>query len=1064
MNRTFFPVAVVLGTSSLMLVDSAIKGAAILSLAALVTLMLRRDSAAIRHLTWLVAIVGMLVVPVFSAILPQWRALPAWAVISTEPVAVESPTPAVATSEQPQAALSPNAGPVKNELSTTIGDQPIAEVPVSPSAVVAAEVIPEPTEPRWNRVNVLPLLWAIGFCVLVLRLMVARLMLWSNERRGKVIALSQRPWNGRPAGESNAPIITAFQAACEQLGVRQPVRLLIHSERTIPVVWGITRFRLLLPAAAREWSVEQLNSVLLHELAHIKRRDTIAQLLVQIACALHWFNPLAWFAAWRLRVERERACDDLVLARGVRASAYAEHLLNVATRLSPSRWTQACGIAMARNSSLEGRLRAVLSEKLNRRGVSVALGAIALAIGVGIAVPIAMLRAADEKPGAPVQQQGSQKRKDGAKLPPDTEGRLKWGESVNGLRAALVIRHATGEPTAGDIPDLYLVVQNVSNASLRLTDSTAAPQTRVLYVKRYGKTMMGLRAGEPKLGDLTLQPREVAFVFMLSPDATSSDGRTMGSILAEGALKDTHQTMVAHMQVDQAPAGAWTGKLVTGETSAAVAAGQPQPKDESAQSLFKKWQDSARINGKIPGGALGSLAAAASNFIKHNPTDERAPKLAKLLKRIDISRDWTQADAVTLLDDVTAVYSSLPEWAEDLTRFSIAEIIRTGQPLPAELEDAPWGEAQPNGLRAAWLLDPRAEQHRLGTPLKSRILFHNAGKNAVVFRALTWNQSGRHMARDAKGTVVKISSTDWTTIPQIFACRLAPGEYTEVIGAGIGVGADKDHEDWRGTRVGAWIEAKEGDEVTFTPAPVSADGRDGRAGVPGESWWLAFITARLNRDAPLPDDASERERLLDRAMRNLFGTAPTPEETATFVADRTPDAMDALAKRLARRAGTTPYTGTLQSGETKFRVLPVDPDAAKKPRVATGPGRYTLGDHVRLVIVRKPDGDRRMNEADIRFFSSDPKNEPPGKPHEIKLPDGYHTWAIAWERGSTVLWVAERGVLHSYDFTNPADVKETRIEPADITNVPEPLREALRPALEGSSNASPQPAAAEALP
>ncbi|MBC8873010.1 MAG: hypothetical protein H8E44_26550 [Planctomycetes bacterium] len=124
--------------------------------------------------------------------------------------------------------------------------------------------------------------------------------------------------------------------------------------------------------------------------------------------------------------------------------------------------------------------------------------------------------------------------------------------------------------------------------------------------------------------------------------------------------------------------------------------------------------------------------------------------------------------------------------------------------------------------------------------------------------------------------------------------------------------------------------------------------------------------------------------------------------------------------------------------------------------------RYALGDNVRLVIVRKPDGDRRVNQASIRFFSSDPKSEPPGKPHEIKLPDGYLTWAIAWERGSTMLWVAEKGVLRSYDFTNPANVKETRIEPADITNVPEPLREALRAAIKGGSNAGTQPAATPA--
>ncbi len=159
----------------------------------------------------------------------------------------------------------------------------------------------------------------------------------------------------------NSEVYSAFTAACTTLNIRQRVKLLLHPDQTIPVVWGIFRPRLMLPVAAQVWSVEQLRSVVLHELAHIKRRDIPGQLLTQLACALHWFNPLVLLAAWRLHVERERACDDLVLASGVRASAYAEHLLNVAPRRSSSPWTQACGLAMARSSSLHGRLTAVLS-------------------------------------------------------------------------------------------------------------------------------------------------------------------------------------------------------------------------------------------------------------------------------------------------------------------------------------------------------------------------------------------------------------------------------------------------------------------------------------------------------------------------------------------------------------------------------------------------------------------------------------------------------------------------------------------------------------------------------
>src|SRR5262249_7932287 len=122
-------------------------------------------------------------------------------------------------------------------------------------------------------------------------------------------------------------------------------------------------------------------------------------------------------------------------------------------------------------------------------------------------------------------------------------------------------------------PDLYLVLQNVSTAPIRLSDANIAPNVnlRMLYLKFGGKTQMGLGARVPRLGDLMLQPGEVAFLKMFSPDAKGSDGQTMGSIIAQGTLIDAHQSLVAELKIDQAPTGAWTGKLVTGETSGAAA-------------------------------------------------------------------------------------------------------------------------------------------------------------------------------------------------------------------------------------------------------------------------------------------------------------------------------------------------------------------------------------------------------------------------------------------------------------------------------------------------------------
>ena len=76
--------------------DSAVKGTALLVLAAVAAMILRRDSAATRHLVWLLAIVAMLVVPVLSAMLPQWRVLPEWAGIPPETAVAATSPPSIA--------------------------------------------------------------------------------------------------------------------------------------------------------------------------------------------------------------------------------------------------------------------------------------------------------------------------------------------------------------------------------------------------------------------------------------------------------------------------------------------------------------------------------------------------------------------------------------------------------------------------------------------------------------------------------------------------------------------------------------------------------------------------------------------------------------------------------------------------------------------------------------------------------------------------------------------------------------------------------------------------------
>ena len=113
----------------------------------------------------------------------------------------------------------------------------------------------------------------------------------------------------------------------------------------------------------------------------------------------------------------------------------------------------------------------------------------------------------------------------------------------------------------------------------------------------------------------------------------------------------------------------------------------------------------------------------------HRKTTRRLETHAAVVENapaLDATHDWSGLDAVALLDELAAVQDTPIEMALD--NEIGAHHSHRGMPLPPELAKAPWGAALPNGLRMAWLLEPRTAEYRLGTPLESRILIHNAGQ------------------------------------------------------------------------------------------------------------------------------------------------------------------------------------------------------------------------------------------------------------------------------------------------------------------------------------------------
>lgn len=302
----------------------------ILLIALGVVVVLRRRSAAVRHWVLAAAIGCATVMPMMEATVPSWR-IPLGSPAVSQPIERDgtdssSPSPA-------ESGVSAFTRSYRAALSNGVRQSTIA---------VSFENLRYLLRPIW--------IAGVAISVLILLLGLARLVAiaWRSERLtgGRWVEL---------AGE----ISGAY-------GLDRPVVLLQSTHPTLLVTWGFARPKVLLPLAATAWSDERARVVLSHELAHISRGDWVVYIAAELLRAAYWFNPLIWIVCRRLRLESEHACDDEVMSRGIQGSDYASHLVDLARALNRTRHTWLPAPAMARPSSLERRVRAMLNRHLNR--------------------------------------------------------------------------------------------------------------------------------------------------------------------------------------------------------------------------------------------------------------------------------------------------------------------------------------------------------------------------------------------------------------------------------------------------------------------------------------------------------------------------------------------------------------------------------------------------------------------------------------------------------------------------------------------------------------------------
>ena len=205
---------------------------------------------------------------------------------------------------EPGVELSANSQPVVHDF----GDANV--LPEANSLRTAASTAGVPVQamsrsvaqpPRLSVSAIVMIIWLTGVLFLAARL------IWTQRR------FRMQLQGSSPVDESR--FVVDLRRLCRRAGVTQRIRFVESDHITAPAVFGVVRPSIILPRGiASSLTAMQLRWVLLHELAHVRRRDLFVIVLQRCASILHFFNPVLWIANRVIHRLREYACDDLAVS------------------------------------------------------------------------------------------------------------------------------------------------------------------------------------------------------------------------------------------------------------------------------------------------------------------------------------------------------------------------------------------------------------------------------------------------------------------------------------------------------------------------------------------------------------------------------------------------------------------------------------------------------------------------------------------------------------------------------------------------------------------------------
>ncbi len=359
------------------------------------------------------------------------------------------------------------------------GTEKVGLAPLGP-AYTAAPV--EPAEPPqlWHeRVGgflrpALP--WIVcGWLVGVLALSMWHVRGWMQVRRLRRVGVM-------PVGREITEVLARL---CNRLGIATAVRAVESALVRVPTVVGWLKPMILLPASALTGlTSEQLEAVLAHELAHIRRNDYLINLLQTAAETLLFYHPAAWWVSARIRAERENCCDDLAVAASGRPMVYARALTAVAKLSLPgARLAIAADGGDGSGGKFLTRIRRIVglpTDKPNSRGAWLA-GAFTLLTVLAIVIALTVSCATDKTPTA------SNDDKATATKPGELPGVSLSIFPELAVKPFAILFQAVSEPEPEELEDgVQFTVQDFQVIEL-LSKNRLVGNVRIAYVVRPGQ-------------------------------------------------------------------------------------------------------------------------------------------------------------------------------------------------------------------------------------------------------------------------------------------------------------------------------------------------------------------------------------------------------------------------------------------------------------------------------------------------------------------------------------------------------------------------------------------------